>query len=119
MTSDELTSFLLESVEGAIGPVRARRMFGGLGLWSDGTFVGMIWDGALSIRLDEAQEAEYIARGFAPNDPSSAGKGRKRYYEVPAEIVESRDELKQWLQRSLDVARGPHNRVMHRRRREA
>jgi DNA transformation protein len=108
MTSDELTRLLLGSVEAAIGPVRTRRMFGATGLWSDETFFGMIWDGALSVRLDEAREAEYIARGFCPNDPLSKGKGRKRYYEVPADIVESPDELGQWLMRSVDSARGSH-----------
>jgi|SRR5688572_28739747 len=104
MASDELTDFLIETVEEAFGPTSTRKMFGGTGIWKNELFVAMIADDLLLIRLDEANEAEYIKAGFVPNDPSSAGKGRKRYYEVPADIIEDSSLLEAWLERSLDAA---------------
>jgi DNA transformation protein len=105
MTGSELDDFLIECVEAAIGKVRTRPMFGGVGIWKDETFVAMVWDGALSIRLNESEEADHAALGFAAVDPESAGRGRKRYYEVPADILEDPRELKTWLNTSIDVAR--------------
>jgi DNA transformation protein len=105
MSSDQLDDFLIESVEAAIGAVKTRPMFGGVGIWKGGTFVAMVWDGALSVRLDEADEADHLDQGFTPVDPSSAGRGRKRYYEVPADVLEDPSELKVWLDQSIDVAR--------------
>src|SRR5437899_777734 len=104
VTSRELIDFLIDSVEQAIGPIKSRKMFGGIGIWKDSVFLAMIIDGVLSVRLDEANEADYVKRGFVPNDPSSAGKGRKRYYEVPGDILEDATLLEEWLERALDVA---------------
>jgi DNA transformation protein and related proteins len=105
MSSSEIDTFLKESIEDAIGPVSFRKMFGGIGVWSGNVFIAMISDGALLIRLAEKEESDVLEAGFVPNDPSSAGKGRKRYYEVPADVIENRDELEPWLRKSIDLAR--------------
>ena len=74
MARGELAEYLIEAVEEAIGPITSRRMFGSIGIWKDGVFVAMISDGALSIRLDEAGESEYLKLGFVPNDPRRLGR---------------------------------------------
>jgi len=102
--SAELIGYLVDMVERAIGPIRTRKMFAGVGIWQDELFFAMIHDDVLAIRLDESDEAEYIRLGFVPNDPSSAGKGRKRYYEVPADIIEDEEVLGDWLAKSLRTA---------------
>ena len=39
--SREWEEFVLEQLSG-LGRVRSRRMFGGVGLWLDGTFFGLV-----------------------------------------------------------------------------
>ncbi len=35
------------------GPVTVKRIFGGAGLWSDGLMFGLVFDGAIFLKVDE------------------------------------------------------------------
>ena len=46
-----------------LGGVRSRRMFGGVGLYRDDRFFGLIDDHVLYFKVDDSNRADYLARG--------------------------------------------------------
>ena len=56
-------AFVLEQLEG-LGGVSPRRMFGGVGLYSDELFFGLIDDDTLFFKTDASNSAEYTARNM-------------------------------------------------------
>ena len=96
--------YVLEQLSG-LGPVVARPMFGGLGLYHDGIFFGLVDDDTLYFKVDDATRPAYEAAGSGPFRPSSDEGPSMGYYEVPGEVLESRDELATWARRAVGVAR--------------
>ena len=52
-----------------LGGVRSRRMFGGVGLYRDDRFFGLIDDQVLYFKVDDSNRADYLARGCEPFRP--------------------------------------------------
>jgi DNA transformation protein len=91
---DSYRDFVLDQLR-SLGGIDCRYMFGGYGLYLDGVFFGILHDGRLYFKTDEATRANYRNRGMEPFAPN-----RKQvlmsYYEVPEEIVEDQEELAAW-----------------------
>jgi DNA transformation protein len=90
----------------ALGALRSRRMFGGIGLYRDDLFFGLIADDAVYFKVDDSNRADYVARGceqFRPfaDDPNAVSMN---YYRIPEDVLEDVDELKGWAHKSLRVA---------------
>jgi DNA transformation protein len=94
MPDDAFVRFLLDQL-GALGDVRARRMFGGFGLYQGTRFFGIVADDTLYFKTDAATQPAYFARGMAPFQPN-ARQTLRNYYAVPAEIVDDRAALLAW-----------------------
>jgi len=75
--------------------IEARRMFGGFGLYQDETFFGIIHKGKLFFKIDESTVVEYRKHKMKPFRPT-AKQTLKSYYQVPMEIVEDADRLREW-----------------------
>ena len=87
------------------GQVSSRRMFGGVGLYSDEFFFGLIADDVLYLRVDDSNRADYAARGAAQFRPyADRPQLSMNYYEAPAEVLEDAGELVIWARRSVTVA---------------
>jgi DNA transformation protein len=72
-----------------------RAMFGGHGLYLGRAFFGIVYDDRLYFKTRPDTVAEYAARGmkpFRPNDKHVL----KTYYEVPADVLECREQLRAW-----------------------
>ncbi len=77
--------------------VSARRMFGGVGLYSDEFFFGLIADDVLYLRVDDGNRSDYTARGMAPFKPyPDRPQLSMSYYETPAEVLENPGDLATW-----------------------
>lgn len=74
-------------------------MFGGTGLYLDGSFFGIIYSDRLYFRVSDATVDEYKKRKMKPFKPSP-GKSSSRYYEVPLEILESPVDLVRWARKA-------------------
>lgn len=98
----EFSEHIIGLLEQALGSVSSKPMFGGIGIYHHGVFFAGMWSDELLLRLDEGDEPEYLRHGFTANDPDSTGKNRKRYYVVPSEILDSREELERWARRSIE-----------------
>ncbi len=102
--SPEYREFALEQLE-RVAPVRARGMFGGVGLYSGELFFALLDDDRMYFKVDDSNRPDYEALGQRPFDPFKDGVHLMQYYEVPPDIVEDPDELRLWMDKALDVAR--------------
>ena len=101
---ESFADFVLDQLAGLDG-VSARRMFGGHGLYREAVFFGIVHDGRLYFRTDEASRADYLARGMRPFRPNPK-QMLKNYLEVPVDIIESPRWLREWALRAVAAARG-------------
>ena len=91
---DSFVAFVLEQLSDLRG-LGCRAMFGGHGLYRGATFFGILFDGRLYLKTDETTSPEYERRGCRPFRPNDRQLLRS-YYEVPADVLENRDELLRW-----------------------
>ncbi len=75
-------------------------MFGGYGLYQDETFFGIIHRGRLYFKIDEKTVGDYQKRKMKPFRPN-AKQTLKSYYQVPVDIIEDADELREWAKRAF------------------
>lgn len=98
MKKDTFRDYVLEQLNNLDG-VSWRPMFSGTGLYLEGTFFGIISDGAVYFRVDDATRKQYEAAGtrhFQPSDDFES----KKYFEVPSEILDNPQELQQWARQA-------------------
>lgn len=94
MAADSFLEFVLEQLAGLPG-LRSKRMFGGHGLYAGEAFFGIVFDGQLYFKVNEATLADYLTRHcevFAP----SPKQVLKNYRAVPVEILEDAESLRLW-----------------------
>ena len=100
--SAELRDYVLDQLR-TVAPVTARAMFGGVGIYSRGTFFALIADDVLYFKVDATTRPRYEERGSMAFNPF--GKGTMGYYALPEDILEDADELRDWMHAALAVAR--------------
>lgn len=104
MKKDPFRDFVLEQL-GRLPDLTWRPMFGGTGLYSAGTFFGIINDGTVFFRVDAKTQPAYEAAGmgqFCPSDDFTS----KKYFAVPEEILENPRELVVWAQQAVRAKLG-------------
>jgi DNA transformation protein and related proteins len=87
--------FLLEQLE-PLGAITAKAMFGGHGLYCDGTFFALVASSALFLKTDEVNRPEFEAKGLRPFRPYEDQDMVMKYYEAPAEMFEDPQLLRHW-----------------------
>lgn len=98
--------YVVSEVLREIDGVTARAMFGGWGIYRHGVFFAMIANGVLYFKIDESNKADYASAGSKPFIyHSPKGKPMQMgYYEVPEQVMENREEIKQWVEKACAVA---------------
>lgn len=94
--------YVLEQLE-RLGPVTARRMFGGLGLYCEGLFFGVVADDVLYLKVDDANRGRFEDRECTAFQPIP-GKASMNYFTVPEDVIEDPAELADWARGSLAAA---------------
>lgn len=90
------TSYVVELMQ-SIGPVRAKRMFGGHGIFLEGLMFGLVADSILYLKVDKDTENEFKAKGLEAFSYNKKGKEIKMsYYQAPEEALENDEEMKCW-----------------------
>jgi DNA transformation protein and related proteins len=104
MRDDSFKAFVLDQLS-ALPEVRARAMFGGHGLYQADCFFGILMDGRLYFKTDAQNRAVYVERGMSPFTYEKARRTMTiHYFEVPPDVLESREDLVVWAQRSVRAA---------------
>ena len=98
--------YMLELLE-ALGPVRARAMFGGWGLYQGGRMFGLIDEDRLYLKTDDTTRATFEAAGGEPFIYDS-GKGGKpvtmSYWTPPPDAADDAHALLPWARRAVEAA---------------
>jgi DNA transformation protein len=81
----------------------SRRMFGGMGLYWDEFFVGLIDDDVLYLKVDDSNRSDYLARNCRAFQPTP-DMTSMNYYQVPEDVLEDSDTLKNWARKSHAIA---------------
>jgi len=100
--SSDFRDYVLDQLR-AVTPVTSKAMFGGVGIYSRGAFFALIADDVLYFKVDDATRGRYQSRGSKPFDPF--GKQQLGYYELPPDVLEDEEALREWTREALNVAR--------------
>lgn len=90
-----------------LGPVRARAMFGGHGIYHQDRMFALIADGVLYLKVDDGNRSAFEAAGSRPF-VWEAKDGRKvpmSYWEMPAEGFEAPERTEYWARLAVAAAR--------------
>ena len=102
--SSDYLAYVLEQLAGLAG-LSARRMFGGVGLYCEELFFGLIDNDTLYLRVNDDNRADYTARGMSQFRPyADRPELSMSYYEAPADVLEDPAQLVSWARRSVAVA---------------
>lgn len=104
--SDAFRDYVLEQLS-RVGEVTPRRMFGGVGLYHDARFFAVMDNDELYFKVDDASRPKYEKAGSGPFDPMPDHGAMRGYYEVPADVLEDRDELAAWAREAVAIAAKP------------
>ena len=101
--SPQYRDYVVEQLS-CVGRVAARSMFGGVGLYLDGVFFALIAHDVLYLKVDESNRPAYEAAGMAPFKPYPNKRTTMPYYELPAEVLDDPDQLREWARTAWDAA---------------
>ena len=101
--SDGFRSFVLDQLEG-LGDVSARTMFGGVGLYCDGFFFGIIASDVLYVKVDDENRLDFERAGSKPFRPYADRSSTMQYWAVPLDVLESAPELIAWARKAVQAA---------------
>ena len=89
----------------SIGPVNAKAMFGGYGIFLKGLMFGLIADSILYLKADKETEEGFKAKGLGQFTYKIKGKELKMsYYQAPAEALEDGKEMNFWAADAYSAA---------------
>jgi len=103
--SPSYQTFVLEQLGRCGLRIRARSMFGGVGLYADQLFFALIADDTLYFKVDDTNRSDYQARGLGPFRPYGEAGETMGYFRVAEDLLEDPDELRGWADKAIAVAR--------------
>lgn len=87
------------------GPITARAMFGGYGIYYDKVIFASLVNGKLYFRIDETNEKDYEAYD---SEPFIFEGGKKPavmpYLTLPEEILENPKQLPRWIEKARQAS---------------
>jgi len=96
-------TYLLEQL-GQIRPVTSRPMFGGLCCFAEGRAFALVAEEVLYFKVDDTNRPDFVAAGKGPFLPFGDPEKPMQYYELPEEVLEDPDELREWMTKAIAVA---------------
>jgi len=104
MARDQLVDHCLELLA-PLGAVRARRMFGGHGLYIDDLFMALIAADVLYLKVSDDSRPHFQAAGCKPFVyDAKSGSVALSYWSAPPEAMESPALMQPWARRALQAA---------------
>jgi DNA transformation protein and related proteins len=91
-------------------PVTVRRLFGGAGIYAEGLMFGLVFDGAVYLKVDAASIPDFERESCKPfvytraKSPGRVGRHSLSYWRMPERLYDDPDELAVWAGRALAIA---------------
>ena len=92
-------------------PVTVKRMFGGAGVYCEGLMFGLVFDGAIFLKVDETSIPDFEREGSRPfvytraKNPDRVGRHSLSYWRLPERLYDDPDELAVWAGHALAIAK--------------
>ena len=99
----EFRDFVLDQLA-RIPQLRAKAMFGGVGLYSADAFFGIVAADELFFKVDASNRSAYEAAGSEPFRPVMSRPVSMSYWRVPIEVLEDTGELATWALAAIRAA---------------
>jgi DNA transformation protein len=100
----EFVNYLVDLMQ-SIGPVTAKSMFGGHGIFLNKLMFALVADSALYFKTGKELENELKLRGSEAFTYNKKGKPIKMsYYQAPEEALENQDDMKVWASKAYNAA---------------
>jgi DNA transformation protein len=80
-------------------------MFGGLGLYYDDCFFGIVINDVAYFKVGDNNRRDYEQAGMRPFKPYRDRPTTMRYFQVPLPVLEDAEELVEWARKAVDVGR--------------
>ncbi len=104
LVSDEYLDYLRDLLDWVPG-LRLKRMFGGLGLYSDNGFFAIVDRDTLYLKGDDLNRERYREGGAERFSYLRKGKpAGMDYWSVPADVLEDAERLEEWVRAAMDAA---------------
>jgi len=96
----------IQELFSVFGVVAVRRMFGGAGIYADGTMFGLVADGVIYLKADERNAPAFERENLPPfTYATKDGKrGVMSYRRMPERLYDDPDELATWARDALAAA---------------
>lgn len=102
--SRDYLQYVLEQLARLPG-MTSRRMFGGIGLYSDALFFGIVDNDTMFFKVDDSTREKYVERGSEPFRPyKDRPQVSLTYFQVPADVLEDTDEILVWARAAVRAA---------------
>lgn len=100
----EYIEYLHEVFE-LFGPIVARKMFGGYGIYHLGAMFAIVVDDTLFLKADAENSHFFKEKGLGQFEYDRNGKSVKMsYFLAPDEIMDDREQAAIWASRSFEAA---------------
>ncbi len=100
----EFVEYLKEAFR-EFGPIHARKMFGGHGIYYEGVMIGLVADDTLYLKADRESAPKFVDNGLTqfkyPKGDKMVGMS---YYLAPEEALEDPSEMREWAQIAHEAA---------------
>ncbi len=97
-------TFIVDQLSRVVPQLRARAMFGGVGIYAGQLFFALVADDTLYFKVDDSNRPEFERLGMRPFQPYGESGEVMQYYQVPAELLEDPEALRSWAEKSIAVA---------------
>jgi len=100
----EFTNYIVDLMQ-SIGPVNAKRMFGGYGIFLDGLMFALVSDGLLYLKADTENKENFIKNKLDAFTYMKKGKEcHLSYFQSPEDALEDTDIMNSWAKSSYAAA---------------
>ncbi len=101
---NQLVTHVIELMQ-LMGPVSARRMFGGYGFFLDGLMFALMADDILYLKADAETIEDFAHRNLEAFSYQKQGKKYSMsYYCAPEEVFENSGDMSLWVNKAYEVA---------------
>ena len=101
--NEEFKNFVLDQLQ-SIGEFETKNMFGGLALLHQGSAFAKIKHDKVWLKVDNTNRDDFENMGMQQYTYGKDNSRRLNFYETPIEIIEDRDKLKDWVQKSIEIS---------------
>ena len=101
--SEAFRTFVLDQLA-ELGDVTPRQMFGGVGLYHQDVFFGILGRDVLYLKVDAENRVDYERAGMRPFRPYLHRPATMQYYAVPVDVLESPRDLAVWARKAVGAA---------------